>query len=61
MNIQLWEQEPTRYDKEYKYFDGQLRIHALTKQTADEKVIDLGEYFYNGNKFEQTTDKSENK
>jgi hypothetical protein len=46
MNQSIWAQEPSRYDKEFKYFDGKIRVTALTKQVADEKIIDLGEYFH---------------
>ena len=46
MNKEIWEQEASRYDKVFKYFEGQIRINSLTKQVADQKIIDLGEYFY---------------
>jgi len=46
MNSEIWEQEITRYDKCFKYLDNQIRVIALTKQIADQKIIDVGEYFY---------------
>ena len=54
MNQAVWEQEPSRYDKVFKYFDGEIRISALTKQVADQKIIDMGEYFAKEIKHEST-------